>query len=138
MQSMLKEAGLAEKVECDSCGTSAQLGEPADPRMQSHAGKRGYKLLSQSRPFSPKDFERFDYIFTMDQHNYEHVMSKASQPGHKAKVHKMTSFCSQFTMHNVPDPYYGGDEGFERVLDILEDSCQGVLNRLLSKLLTKT
>lgn len=135
MLSMIEEAGLNDRVSCDSCGTSAyHIGEPADARMQDHAGKRGYRLLSRARPFNPvKDFDKFDYIFAMDQSNYDTLIALAARREHKDKVYKMTSFCSRIQAEDVPDPYYRGEQGFERVLDILEDACQGVLDRLLSR-----
>lgn len=132
MKKIIEKEGLTDQVQCDSCGTSAyHIGEPADGRMQMYAEKRGYQLDSLSRPFNAiKDFERFDFIFTMDPQNFEVVTKQAPSKKHLEKVFSMTSFCRTMQADFVPDPYYRGDEGFEKVMDILEDACGGVLEML--------
>lgn len=119
-------------IEIDSAGTAGyHIGELPDPRMRSHALKRGYSLTHHARQFNPeKDFERFDLIIPMDASNLRNLqmMDKKKQYGYKLKM--MTDFCTSMKVHEVPDPYYEGPEGFELVLDILEDACDGVLKQL--------
>jgi len=129
---LVKNEGLAEYFEIDSAGTSGwHAGEPADQRMQSHAIKRGYNLSSRSRKFDPQsDFDHFDMIIGMDDANVDTLRQMARNAGDLKKIHKMTDFARQFDYDEVPDPYYGGYEGFELVLDLLEDACQGLIKEL--------
>ncbi|MBN1987628.1 MAG: low molecular weight phosphotyrosine protein phosphatase [Prolixibacteraceae bacterium] len=129
---IVQKEGLAEKFEIDSAGTSGwHAGEPADKRMQEHAIKRGYNLTSISRKFNPeKDFNRFDMIIGMDNQNVETLKSMTRNGKDLAKIYKMTDFAKEWNYDEVPDPYYGGEEGFELVLDLLEDSCNGLLEKL--------
>lgn len=127
MTAYVKKAKLSDKIFCDSAGTIGyHEGEKADARMQKHAKKRNYELTSISRKLQSSDFESFDHIVAMDNQNIEDI--KMFMPnGVKAKLSKMTDYCSQPNPGYVPDPYYGGAEGFERVLDLLEDACKGFL-----------
>jgi len=129
---ILKKNGEANTFEVDSAGTSAwHAGEPADRRMQSHAIKRGFNLTSISRKFDPhSDFDRFDMIIGMDVSNIENLKLMARNTEDLAKIYKMTDFSREFKYDEVPDPYYGGSDGFELVLDLLEDSCEGLLEEL--------
>lgn len=126
---LAKERGLNNAIEIDSAGTAAyHAGEPADRRMQTHATKRGYNLTSISRPVdTSSDFDYFDMIIGMDDSNMDHLNEMAPTLEATEKLYKMTDFCSKFDYDHVPDPYYGGAEGFELVLDLLEDACQGLL-----------
>jgi len=129
MNSLVSKAGLSDKIICDSAGTLAyHAGEPADRRMQTHAIKRGYKLTSISRKIAADDFKQFDYVIGMDDDNMYTMQSYISSKELENKMSKMTDFCSLPNPGEVPDPYYGGATGFEQVLDILEDACQGLLN----------
>jgi protein-tyrosine phosphatase len=125
-----KAAGLP--IEVDSAGTANyHIGELPDHRMRSHALQRGYILSHHARQFNPDvDFEKFDLILAMDKENMEDLqrMDRRKKYGHKLKM--MTDFCSAMTLDEVPDPYYDGPEGFEYVLDILEDACEGLLTHL--------
>ena len=136
MQKMISDSGLSEKIYVDSAGTIGyHSGERADRRMIKHAKKRGYDLLSTSRQFDPlSDFTDFDYIVVMDDINLADVkqMDKTSQFSHK--IYKMTDFCKKIKADIVPDPYYGGDQGFETVLDIVEDACSGLLEKINKEL----
>ncbi len=127
--SMLENQGLQSEVECDSAGTTGyHAGEQADRRMQSHAIERGYRLTSISRPVDPdRDFDEFDYIVGMDDNNVWDLKKMARNLNDIRKIHKMTDFASTKGYESVPDPYYGGADGFELVLDILEDACEGLL-----------
>jgi protein-tyrosine phosphatase len=124
--------GLEGKVEIDSAGTlDYHTGESPDSRMIKHASKRGYSLDSKARQFNPeKDFEHFDYIITMDNDNYSEIISLDKRNQFADKVFKMVSFGNKIKADEVPDPYYSGSDGFEYVLDILEDSIEGLLNRV--------
>lgn len=126
---LVKKSGMDEQFEIDSAGTGAwHAGEPADARMQQHAGMRGYRLDSISRQFDPDtDFDRFDLIVGMDEENVNKLKQLARNEGDMKKIRKMTDFRQEWDYDNVPDPYYGGEDGFELVLDLLEDSCAGLL-----------
>jgi len=107
------------------------VGEEADRRMQKHAVKRGYDLTSISRKFDPgTDFDHYDMIIGMDDENILALKSMARNSEDLKKIRKMTDFSKEWSYSEVPDPYYGGDEGFELVLDLLEDSCQGLMEQL--------
>ncbi len=133
MKLFVENANLSDKIECDSAGIIGyHEGESADSRMQKHAKRRGYNLTSISRPLQQEDFENFDYIIGMDESNMVDLRSFDMQ-NTKAKILKMTDFCAKMNYNNVPDPYYGGDAGFELVLDLLEDACEGFLNYLINE-----
>jgi protein-tyrosine phosphatase len=129
---MVEKAGLSEYFEIDSAGTSGwHADERADRRMQGHAVKRGYNLTSLSRKFDPNtDFNHFDMIIGMDNENIQALQSMTRNADDRAKIHKMTDFSREWNYTIIPDPYYGGDDGFELVLDLLEDSCKGLLDKL--------
>ncbi len=131
MNGVIEDAGLEEFIMCDSAGTYGyHAGQNADARMQSHAIKRGYDLTSISRKIIKDDFKDFDYIIAMDNSNYDDLISFAQIAEDRAKIYKIIDFCSTMSPSEVPDPYYGGDAGFEEVLDILEDATNGLLNHL--------
>lgn len=123
-----KAAGLP--LEIDSAGTAGyHIGELPDARMRSHAARRGYALTHRARQFDPsKDFERFDLILAMDANNMRDIRKMDRQNRYAHKLKMMTDFCRSVKVNDVPDPYYGGPEGFDRVLDILEDACTGLLH----------
>lgn len=131
----IADAGLASDYAVDSAGTiGAHQGQPADARMRSHAEARGYRITSLSRKVDPRtDFDHFDWIVAMDNSNVHNLKNLTTNPAHRAKIVKMTDFCSRMNHTEVPDPYYGGHEGFELVIDILEDACSGLLQHLESK-----
>jgi len=119
-------------VEIDSAGTAGyHIGSLPDARMRSHAGKRGYPLNSRSRKFNPaEDFEKFDMIIAMDKENLRDLRSMDGDKKYDGKLSLMTDYCQKIAADEVPDPYYEGPEGFEYVLDILEDACDGLLKKL--------
>ncbi len=129
---LVKTRGFEKKFEIDSAGTSAwHAGEPADKRMQMHAIKRNYHLTSISRKFNPDtDFDHFDLIIGMDDENILALKNMARNESDMQKIHKMTDFRKEWKYDEIPDPYYGGEQGFELVLDLLEDSCDGLLEQL--------
>ena len=134
MNKLIKRAKLEDKIKCDSAGTIAyHEGEPADARMKRHAIKRGFRLTSIARRFRDGDFESFDYIIAMDDANYQDLLSFDKEGKYKNKISMMTDF-AKGDYSEVPDPYYGGPDGFENVLDILVDSCAGLLEEIKMKL----
>lgn len=137
MLRLVKEAGLENLFEIDSAGIlSYHQGELPDPRMRAHAARRGYQLLHRSRPVRTEDFYHFDLIIGMDDRNIDDLKERAPSPAEWEKIHRMTEFCTRFAhADHVPDPYYGGAEGFEYVLDILEDACAGLMDACLRQTL---
>jgi protein-tyrosine phosphatase len=129
---LIEKKGLNGSIEIDSAGTlDYHAGELPDERMIKHSSKRGYILDSRARQFNPKkDFEYFDYIVTMDDDNYDKITSFDKNNEYKNKIFKMVSFSKKQMVNEVPDPYYTGSDGFKFVLDILEDSVEGLLNKV--------
>jgi protein-tyrosine phosphatase len=125
--------GLQEFVTVDSAGThNYHPGSPPDGRSQEHAAKRGYDLSDlRARQIRKSDFDQFDHILVMDWDNLSLVQEKCP-PQHKSKVKRFTEFCLKFKSPVVPDPYYGSANGFEEVLDLVEDACNGLLVHLKS------
>ena len=131
MKEKVKAAGLEKIFEIDSAGMHGyHEGELPDSRMRAHAFRRGYNLVSRSRPVKTKDFFDFDLIIGMDDSNISQLMQKAPDVESREKIHRMTDYCKKFSHDHVPDPYYGGSNGFELVLDLLEDACEGLLEEL--------
>lgn len=132
MKKLVEDKGLSDQFFIDSAGTIGyHSGEPADSRMKRHADNRGVKLTSISRQVNPSvDFESFDIIVGMDDANMSDLYSVAPNENGRKKLVKMTDFCQSTCVNSVPDPYYGGSAGFEKVLDILEDACEGLLIHL--------
>ena len=134
MQYLIKQQGLENEIECDSAGTIGyHQGDPADLRMQKHASMRGYELNSIARKFILQDFENFDWIITMDEDNFSQISLFDQKNIFTNKIRRMTDFCERTNISSVPDPYYGGNKGFETVIDILEDACENFLNYIKSK-----
>jgi protein-tyrosine phosphatase len=123
------EAGLGDQIEIDSCGTGGwHVGEQADPRMRQTAAAHGILLPSRGRQLKASDFRNFDYVLAMDASNLrelERVMSETS--GAKAQVVKMRNFDQAAPGADVPDPYYGGQGGFEEVYEMLDRSTEALL-----------
>ena len=130
---LIKKKGLSEEFIVDSAGTGSwHIGNQADNRMRKAAERRGINILSRARQLNKKDFEKFNYILTMDDSNFRDVNDiKANQSlSDFSSIKKIQDFRSLFEEAEVPDPYFGGDEGFDNVLDILEDSVSGFLNSI--------
>lgn len=131
MQAKLEKAQLSESVKVDSAGLIGyHEGELPDSRMRAHAARRGYALLSRSRPITSNDFETFDLIIGMDDRNIDELKARAMTLEEEKKIVKMTDFCRVKLHDHVPDPYYGGASGFELVLDLLEEACEGLIDYL--------
>jgi len=128
---LVEDKGLAEGYNIDSAGIiGAHAGEKADSRMRAIAARRGYCLTSISRQIKRSDFEKFDIILGMDQQNIRDLNSLARTDAERAKIHLLSDFCKKGNPTSVPDPYYGGEEGFELVIDLLEDACAELLDYL--------
>ncbi len=126
----VNEAGLADQLEIDSAGTHAyHVGEPPDHRAIAAAERRGISLADIfARRVSDEDFERFDFIIAMDEDNQQRLLDQAPEE-HRSKVSLFLSFTDS-DEREVPDPYYGGTAGFERVLDLIEAASRGLLKTL--------
>jgi len=131
---ILSREGTTAQFVIDSAGLlDYHQGELADIRMRSHAEDRGYSLLHRSRPVVKSDFDHFDWIICMDEQNIRGLKQLTSNPHHLSKIHLMTSFCVNLEASHVPDPYKGGDQGFEHVIDLLEDACEGLYAEINNK-----
>jgi protein-tyrosine phosphatase len=129
---MIEKKSLTDELLCDSAGTAAyHSGDQADYRMKQFAKKRGYQLTSISRQVDPQlDFDHYDYIIGMDSQNVRDLKAVARNENDRKKISLMTDYCSGRKYDSVPDPYFGGAAGFELVLDILEDACDGLIREL--------
>ena len=128
MRTLVKKVGLEHEIEVDSAGIlSYHEGELPDSRMRMHASRRGYDLTHRSRPVKTLDFFEFDMLIGMDDRNIQDLTDRSPDLDSLKKIHRMTDFCRTKVVDHVPDPYYGGAQGFENVLDILEDACEGLL-----------
>lgn len=128
MNHLIEQAGLSESIICDSAGTGGyHIGSPPDRRMAAAADRRGIPLTGKARQFQMSDFEKFDLILAMDRENYEDILSLDPARKYRDKVRLMCDFATHHSEREVPDPYYGGSEGFDRVIDLLLDACEGLL-----------
>lgn len=128
MNHLLKERQLTDKVSCDSAGTSSyHIGSEPDRRMNAAAQKRGITLTGSARQFTAADFQDFDLILAMDKDNYRNILAVAPPGADNTKVRLMCDFCQTHSDTEVPDPYYGGESGFDYVIDLLTDACEGLL-----------
>ena len=127
----LEAAGLAAQVLVDSAGTHGyHIGHPPDERSQAHARRRGYELSAlRARPVCDEDFHAFDLILAMDDDNLEWLLAECPA-GQTERVGKLITYARVAHHGAVPDPYYGGKADFERVLDLVEDACDGLVEHL--------
>jgi protein-tyrosine phosphatase len=118
-------------LEVDSAGTAGyHVGEPPDPRTRQAAARRGYDLSTlRARIVEPRDFERFDLILAMDRENLQVLQRRAPAAAHE-RLHLLLEFAPRGEAEDVPDPYYGGANGFEEVLDLVEAATRGLLRHL--------
>ncbi|NJK74693.1 MAG: low molecular weight phosphotyrosine protein phosphatase [Microcoleus sp. SU_5_6] len=129
---------MGDLITCDSAGTASyHVGNPPDRRMAAAARKRDIELLGSARQFNKQDFENFDLILAMDRENYENILALDRAGKYKDKVRLMCDFCQIYDLKEVPDPYYGGLEGFDRVIDLLLDACGGLLEYVKSDLVDR-
>lgn len=130
----VREAGLEECIVTDSAGThSYHTGDPPDLRSQRAAKKRGVDLSDlRARTVARADFDRFDYVLAMDR-NHLHQLERMKPKGSVAQVGLFLDYAHGLEGHEVPDPYYGGPEDFEEVLDLVEIGSRGLLERILAE-----
>lgn len=131
-EQQVRQRGLQEWVLTDSAGTHAyHIGEPPDRRSQAAAAGRGVDLsLQRARQVQVDDFERFDYLLAMDLANLQ-ALQRLAKPAQRGRARLFMEFASRWVEREVPDPYYGGSGGFERVLDMVEDASEGLLEHIL-------
>jgi protein-tyrosine phosphatase len=132
----LRDAGLTRQVRVDSAGThDLHRGEGPDLRARRHALQRGYDLSGlRARHLVAKDFARSDLLLVMDWDNLR-TTEERCPPEHRHKLRRLTEFCLRHSSEIVPDPYYGGVAGFEHVLDLIEDACDGLLEHVRREVL---
>ncbi len=122
---------FGHQVVCDSAGTASyHVGSAPDRRMAQAAKAYGIDLAGRARQFDTFDFDRFDYILAMDRQNYRDILALDPAGQHRDKVRLMCDFCRTHPDKDVPDPYYGGPEGFTYVIDLLLDACEGLLDHI--------
>ena len=136
MRHRVEQRGLADRIAIDSAGTIGyHAGKPADPRMRAAARRRGYDLTSRARRVERADLDQYDLIVAMDANNLADL--RALHPSPRAEIRMLGSFSTWADPDdppNVPDPYYGGDSGFEAVLDMIEKACDPVIDHVLRSL----
>jgi len=132
----VREAGLDHAILSDSAGThDYHIGEPPDRRAREAAQRRGYDLGDlRARRITAADFAAFDLVLAMDQHNVD-VLKRLCPPQHAHKLRLLLEFGAREHVREVPDPYYGGNPGFETVLDLIEDAARGLLRHIRTHLL---
>lgn len=133
-RAVVREAGLESTIETDSCGTiSFHAGSPPDPRARSAAKQRGIDLSDlRARQLRPDDFERFDYVLAMDAENLRYLEDHCADR-YRDRVRLFLDFAgTSVDEFEVPDPYYGGEDGFEHVLDLVEAGARGLLEHIRS------
>jgi protein-tyrosine phosphatase len=136
MRKMLRDGGLEDRIEIDSAGTGGwHAGSPPDERATAAARRRGIPLEGAARQVEPEDFERFDLIVAMDRSNLDDLQALAPDEEARDRVRLLREFdpaSAGAPDLDVPDPYYGGERGFDAVLDMVEAACRGLLDDLLA------
>lgn len=133
LRRLAEQAGVAHRIDVDSAGTTNyHLGEPPDSRSQQHAARRGYELSAlRARQVRAADYEAFDWLIAMDRGHLAELQAEAPAHG-RARIALLMDFADDPRGGEVPDPYYGGAQGFEEVLDRVEAGCRGLLARLVN------
>lgn len=132
LRRMVDEAGLGESITVASAGThSYHVGSAPDERGQQAALQRGVDLGAiRAKQVAPEDLDTFDYLLAMDRNNYRHLLSCCAKSEHRKKIHLFMEYAPELSEPEVPDPYYGGINGFERVMDLIEEASRGFLVHL--------
>jgi protein-tyrosine phosphatase len=127
----VEEAGLGDRIETDSAGThDYHIGEPPDPRTQQAARRRGLDLSAlRGRQVSETDFHEFGWIVAMDRANLR-LLEARCPPAQRYKLSLLLEHAQESPVREVPDPYYGGEQGFEHVLDLVEQGAAGLLEKV--------
>ena len=127
MQKLISDQKLSDEIYVDSAGTyGGHAGNLPDARMRKAASDRGYNFTHRSRQIQRADMDNFDMIIVMDDSNYSNVMALAQSVEHTKKIYRMCEFVDKYDIDHIPDPYYEGREGFEKVLDYLECGCENI------------
>lgn len=134
----VKEAGLEDFIEIDSAGTAAyHVGKPADARSREIARNKGIEMEDlRARKVDLGDLIQFDYVLAMDEANYADLMEMALSED-KQKIQFFLDYATDYDEYEVPDPYYGGDQGFERVFEMIESASNGLLEEIEQKYIRK-
>lgn len=128
LRHMVRNDPIGESLTIESCGLGDwHIGQFPDERMRSASQNRGVALTSRAQKFQPAFLDRFDLILAADHQILKELYQHAKTVDQKAKIFLITQFSTYYQGEEIPDPYYQGEAGFERVLDMLEDSCQGIL-----------
>lgn len=133
---MVKESALQNDIHVESCGLGDwHEGQLPDERMLDVCKKRGVVLQSRAQLFKSEFFDTFDYILVADHQVMGELNQAVKDPSHKMKIHLFTTFSSAYNNQDIPDPYYRRRGEFEMVMDMIEDSCQGLLDNIRDKFL---
>lgn len=134
MRTRIAAVCAQERIVVDSAGThDYHIGVPPDSRAQAAAARRGYPMRDlRGRQVSSRDFEEFDFVLAMDHGNLA-ILQRNCPASHSHKLGLLTDFSTRWNGEEVPDPYYGEEQGFEQVLDMIEDATAGLLQRLLEE-----
>ncbi|MGF1472143.1 MAG: low molecular weight protein-tyrosine-phosphatase [Rubrobacteraceae bacterium] len=129
-EKLLRQEGLEDEISVDSAGTGSwHVGQPPDTRAQESAARRNLDLAHQrARQVTPEDCRKFDYLIVMDRDNHQSVSALCRGSGPKARL--FLEFAESSARQEVPDPYYGGPDGFERALDLVEEAARGLLDEI--------
>ena len=134
MKDLVDRARLGDRVHVESAGTAAyHEGAPRDERSAATARSRGLSLDGGARLFRSEDFDRFDHVLALDERNRSELVALAGSPVDRAKVVLLRDFEADRSEHSVPDPYHGGERGFDEVFEICEAACRGLLSVLISR-----
>ncbi len=132
MNHLIKQQDLTDKVVCDSAGTASyHVGSAPDRRMNTAAQRQGITLAGSARQFTTADFEDYDLILAMDRSNYRDILSLDVNKQYAHKVKLMCAYCLAHSDEEVPDPYYGGEAGFDYVIALLTDACKNLLETVV-------
>jgi protein-tyrosine phosphatase len=130
-QQLVDEAGIADQFEVESAGTIGfHIGSDPDLRMQQTMRARGIPIIGKSRQLGVADLEYYDLILAMDKENLAGARKLDPSQAHWPKIKLFSEYCTAHDETEVPDPYYGGDQGFEHVMDMIEDGCDNLLKAL--------
>jgi len=130
----VENAGLADRIHIDSAGTIGyHTGKGPDPRMAATLKSRGYTISGRARQVTAADLDRFDLVLAADEENLADLHRMAGSHPIKAEIRLLVDFCQRHQAKRVPDPYYGGQKGFEEVADLVEDACEGLLEWIRSR-----
>ncbi len=131
LQHLVNEAGLSDQFEIESAGTIGfHVGSPPDQRMQQTMRARGIPVIGHSKQLSSQDLKYYDLILAMDEDNLAGARGLDPDQNYQSKIKLFCEYCTEHTETEVPDPYYGGDRGFEHVMDLIEDGCRNLLKSL--------